>query len=85
MGRGLDKTFKITDNTYDISCTYHGSSKTEFKEGELLIMESYCPDVKKKENIVIKDYLTKHSMESSEWEKKRAVDKQSYGIESSYK
>lgn len=51
----------------------------------MLIMESYCPDVKKKENIVIKDYLTKHSMESSEWEKKRAVDKQSYGIESSFK
>ena len=76
----MEKRFKITDNTYDISCVYTGSSKNEFKEGELLIMESYCPDVKKKENIGIKDDLTKQSLESSEWEKKRAVDKQSYGL-----
>lgn len=47
-------------------------------------MESYCPDIKKKSNIIVKNYLTKHSMESSEWEKKSAVDKQSYGLESSY-
>lgn len=81
----MEKRFKITDNTYDISCIYNGTTKTEFKEGELLVMESYCPDVKKKDNIIIKDYLTKHSMESSEWEKKRAVDKQSYGLEGSFK
>lgn len=81
----MEKRFQITDNTYDISCVYKGSSKNEFKEGELLVMESYCPDAKRKENIVIKDYLTKHSMESSEWEKKKAVDKQSYGLEGSFK
>ncbi len=47
-------------------------------------MESYCPNVARKENIIVKDYLTKHSMEANEWEKKSAVDKQSYGIESAY-
>ena len=38
----------------------------------------------KKENIVIKTYLTKHSMESNEWEKKSGINKQSYGLESAY-
>lgn len=65
MSKGLEKRFKITDNTYDVTCVYNGSSKAEFREGELLVMESYCPDVKKKSNIIVKNYLTKHSMESS--------------------
>lgn len=82
VGRGLEKRFKITDNTYDISCSYNGFSKTEFREGELLVMESYCPNVSKKDNIVIKEYLTKHSMDSNEWDKKKAVDKKNYGLES---
>ena len=47
-------------------------------------MESYCPDIKHKDHIIIKEYLTKHSMQSSEWEKKRAVDKQSYGLQTSF-
>ena len=67
MSRGLEKRFKITDNTYDVSCLYNGTSKNEFREGELLILESYCPNINKKQNIVVKNYLTKHSMESSEW------------------
>jgi len=84
MKKGLEKRFKITDNMHELNCVFNGESKNEFREGELLVMESYCPNVTKKENIIIKDYLTKHSMETNEWEKKSAVDKQSYGIESSY-
>jgi cytochrome c-type biogenesis protein CcmE len=67
MGKGLEKKFKITDNTYDIQCIYKGVSKNEFREGELLVMQSYCPDINHKDNIIVKDYLTKHSMETSEW------------------
>ena len=84
VGRGIEKKFKITDNAYDINCIYNGGSKNEFREGELLVMESYCPNMSKKENIVIKTYLTKHSMESNEWEKKSGINKQSYGLESAY-
>ena len=84
MARGLEKRFKITDNMYDVNCVFSGETKNEFREGELLVLESYCPNATNKQNIIVKDYLTKHSMESNEWDKKSAVDKQSYGVESSY-
>ena len=38
MAKGLEKRFKITDNVYDINCLYNGMTKTEFREGELLVM-----------------------------------------------
>ncbi len=38
IGKALEKRFKITDNVYDVSCVYNGDSKTEFREGEVLVM-----------------------------------------------
>lgn len=45
---GLNKRFTITDNTYDISCRYEGTTAAELKEGETTIITGYCPNVQVK-------------------------------------
>jgi len=42
-------------------------NKFEFKEGETIVITGYTPDVKKKNNVICVDYMTKHGMEVDSW------------------
>lgn len=45
-------------------------------------MESYCPNLKNKNFIIVKNIVGKHSMSANEWEPKKNVEKGAYGLES---
>jgi len=43
--------------------TYTGKNKFEFKEGETILLQAYCPDTNNRDRIIATTYVTKHSME----------------------
>ena len=61
-------------------CKYSGTTAVELKEGETAIINGYCPNAKEKELIVVNNYMTKHSMETNDWDTKNKVGNKSYGL-----
>jgi len=64
----LESKFIMTDFKNELEVLYNGLNKFEFKEGETLIITAYVPDMKYKNRIVCIDYMSKHSMETENWE-----------------
>lgn len=81
LATGLNKRFTITDSVNDLNCKFEGGTNIEVKEGDTAVVTAICPNPEKKENIVVKTYLTKHSMEVTEWKTKNNVSSKSYGLE----
>lgn len=74
----LCKDFVLTDARNELECTYNGMVKEEFKEGETTLVQGYCPDLQHKNRIIVKDYFTKHGMETKEWQSKENVSRRMY-------
>ena len=53
-------------DTIDID--YQGPIKSQFKEGDKLVLTAYLPNVKQKSRLVGIDHLTNHSMETENWQ-----------------
>lgn len=81
LASGINKKFVITDSVNDLQCKYDGETPTEVKEGDTAIVTAICPNVLEKNSIVVKSYITKHSMELNEWKTKNNVSSKSYGLE----
>lgn len=75
------KKFTLTDSKYNLECTEEGISKFELSEGESIMLKGYCPDIKSKLRIVVKEYSTRHGMEVKEWVPKENISKKGYGIQ----
>ena len=43
-----------------------------------MVLTAYCPDLKNRNKLVGVDYLTKHSMEGSEWESKVDIPRKKF-------
>lgn len=78
----LGKDFVLTDHRNDLSCSYEGFTKGEFREGETTLVKGYCPNMENRQKLVVKDYYTKHSMDTKEWESKTNVARNNYGVQS---
>ena len=62
ISTGLNKNFIITDTINDLKCRFEGFTTTELKEGDTAVITAYCPNTDNKHDLVVKDYLSKHSM-----------------------
>ena len=77
---GLNKKFIITDTINDLKCRFEGFTTTELKEGDTAVITAYCPDINSKDDLIVKEYASKHSMELNEWKTKSNAPKQNYGL-----
>jgi cytochrome c-type biogenesis protein CcmE len=65
---GLSCVFIMTDFTRDIEVKYTGATKLEFKEGEIVVLNGFIPDMRRRGKMIALDYMTKHTLETENWE-----------------
>lgn len=69
MVAGLSESvFILTDFSREVQVKYTGSTSLEFKEGEIIVLTAYIPDLRRRTKLVALDYMTKHSLEAENWE-----------------
>ncbi len=76
----LDTKFTITDFKNEVDVYYNGMAKFEFKEGETIVMQAYCPDNQDKSKVIAMEYMTKHSMEVNNWKDQVSRSRDNYGL-----
>ena len=77
--------FVLSDFERDVSVMYRGDLAFETKEGETLVLTGYFPNIFDKSRMVCVEFMVNHSLETENWDMKKEVRRETYGLKADTK